>query len=206
MKLTKNISKPDITTKTFVTNERYGIEFFHIYTDENISERHTKSLEYMSVLQNTRPFGFTKIVLIDNYNPDQQIIKGEEIIAYLDSKSMRPDYFAYEKDLINNSAIFLESITDARTRKSYTRYIKNHNKYPCSLLTVSWYLTRLGYLDFTQVIQNSKGVNKPFVASTRLINILPDDYKANEKLARQLILNSSYSSAADKIENIFYSV
>ena len=193
-----------------ITNDsvpkEYSVEFFHIYTDENISKRHTKSIEYLDTLQKKWSFPFTKIVLIDDYNPVRNIITGGEIISYLDSRSMIPDYFAYESDLIGNADIFLESITSARILKSYTRYIQNHGKYPCSLLTASWYLTRLGYLDWNKVIQVSDKSNRPFEASTRIINILPSDYKAIEKLALRLIQNSNYAAAIDKIEDMFYEV
>lgn len=203
--ITKN-RHPDITPNDSGTSGEYGVEFFHIYTDENISKRHTKSIEYLDALQKNWAFSFTKIVLIDDYNPDKNIITGGEIISYLDARSMIPDYFAYESDLIHNADTFLKSITNTRTLKSYTRYIQNHGKYPCSLLTASWYLTRLGYLDSSKVIQLSGKSNKPFKASTRLINILPLDYKPIEKLALQLIQNSNYSSAVDKIEDMFYEI
>ena len=206
MQFITDISQLDTATKHFSSHEEYSVEFFHIYSDENISERHIKSLEYLGELQITWSFPYSRIVLIDDYNPDEKIIGVEEIIAYLDANSMHPDYFAYESDLINNANILLESIRDAKTYRSYTKYIQHHNKYPCSLLTASWYLTRLGYLDSTTVIRTTHKSDNPYTASKRLINILPDYYQPIEKLANQLILKSSYSAASDRIEDLFYSV
>lgn len=182
----------------------YSVEFFHIYTDEIINGRHTMGLEYLKAIEATWSLNYKRIILVDNYNPDYHTLSAEDVLKYLEKQKMLPDYWAYEKDLVNNAQLFLESVSNRKLRNSYLRYVEKTNKYPCSLLTAAWYLTRLGYLEAGDIIKSTNSVNPDYKVVDRLFNLLPQDYKNIEERAKELILKSEYSEAADKIQDLFY--
>jgi hypothetical protein len=186
-----------------VPQPRYNIEYFHIYTDEVIEDRHKEGLDSLKAIQQSWSFEFDKIVLIDNYNPTTHITSANDVLAYLNDAGMLPDFWAYEGDMISNAQKFLDSIEDSKLKRSYLRYIENKGKYPCSLLTATWYLTRLGRFD-SSVITSTSG--KPYAPAKRLFNLLPEDYKPVEDRAFELILHSPYAEDADKIQDLFYPV
>lgn len=181
----------------------YSVEFFHIYTDETIGDTHKASLNYLREARKAWGVEQDLIVLIDNYNPENHILSGEDVLLYLGEEGFVPDYFAFEGDMVANAQILLDSVTSKKLKKNYSRYIEAHNKYPCSLLTASWYLTRLGKLPYEDnLIKSPEG--KQYRAAQRLINILPLDYKSVELRALELIANSGWSDEVNNMQNLFY--
>jgi hypothetical protein len=104
--------------------------------------------------------------------------------------------------MVENAQILLDSLTSHKLKKSYTAYIQKNNKYPCSLLTATWYLTRLGVFEYKGKIQTTNGTE--FVPADRLLNILPIDYKSVEQRAQKIIKNSPWGDCADRIQDLFY--
>jgi hypothetical protein len=181
----------------------YGIEFFHIYTDEKIGAEHTASLEYFKHASSAWNFDYETIILIDDYNPITSIIEPDEVLSYLNSAGFMPSFWSLEGEMIDNAKLLLESITKPRLKKQYLSYINKNKKYPCSLLTATWYLTRLGHFDYTAI----KSVNgTKFMPSDRLVNILPSTYKNIEERAFIIIKNSPYSESAHVIQDLFFPV
>jgi hypothetical protein len=142
-------------------------------------------------------------VLVDDYNPTEHKISAEQVLGYLRAEGMLPQYWAYEKDLLGNAQLLLDSLTSSKLKNNYVKYIAKHEKYPCSLLTASWYLTRLGQLDPAGII-HSVDENPVYKPAQRLLNLLPEDYRPIEERARKLILSSKFAAHADKIQDLFY--
>ncbi|GAC1388089.1 MAG: hypothetical protein NVS1B7_7630 [Candidatus Saccharimonadales bacterium] len=180
----------------------YSIEFFHIYTDEVINKMHQSSLNYLRAALPAWDFSKDLIILIDNYNPAQNILSETEILAYLDAQQMTPRYWAFEADFVENAHILLSNLTNNKLKKNYEKYIVNHNKMPCSLLTATWYLSRLGAFENSCI--RTVSVNDSYVIPTRLINILPEAYKGVELRAGELIQKSNFSEYHDSIQDLFY--
>ena len=182
---------------------QYSIEFFHIYTDEKIGDVHTASLDYLKGLQKSwGDLSSSLIVLIDDYNPTKHTLSKKDVIDYLTQESMIPHFWAMESAMVPSANILLEEITDKKLQNSYRSYIAKNKKYPCSLLTAAWYLTRLGQLDDNGVIN---GLSEDiYIPADRLINILPSSCKQVEKRTRKLILKSKYADLADNIQDLFY--
>ena len=181
----------------------YSVEFFHIYTDEKINKSHKASLKYLREASKAWSFGYDLIVFIDNYNPDKHILSTERVLDYLKSENALPAYWAYEGDMLSNADALLESLTSAKLQKNYKKYIQQHDKYPCSLLSASWYLTRLGMLPYDKI---SSTTSLPYQPASRLINILPADYKDVEKRAFDLIQHSNYAEQLNNIQDLFIPV
>jgi len=181
----------------------YSVEFFHIYTDETISPVHTRSLEYLKETRDIWTVDARTIVLIDNYNPKTHVITPDEVFAYLEGEDAKPDYWAFEADLVENAKRLLDSLNDGHLERNYRRYIENHGKYPCSLLTATWYLTRLGAFDPKGVIKKS-GATEDFKPAQYLINILPEAYKPIEDRAHELISASIFAKHSNYIQALFY--
>ncbi len=182
----------------------YSIEFFHIYTDEIINQWHQQSLEIMKSLQTGWDFNYRKIVLIDDYNPTETNITVEDILAHLNDNDMLPDFWAFEGDMLENAKVFLDTLPPSKLKKNYQRYIKKNGKYPCSLLTATWYLTRLGRLDGGMIKSTNSALFKTYPPATRLFNLLPEVYKPVERRAKELIFKSPFSTDVDRIQDLFY--
>lgn len=185
---------------------KYNVEFFHIYLDQQISLEHKASLDYLKNISKDWEFDFDLMILIDDYNPLRKVITSKEIIDYLDSSGVMPDYYAFEKDLVKNAGELIEHINNKHLRRSYEKYISKSSKYPCSLLTATWYLTRLGRFNAQKSIHSLNSDVKLYKKADLLINILPQSYKAIEERAFNLISNSTFSTDCLKIEDIFIPV
>jgi hypothetical protein len=183
-----------------------SVEYFHIYTDEEINGRHARGLDYLKAIEQAWGFKYAKIILIDDYNPTEHKTTADQVLNYLKQHEMSPDHWAYEKNLVANAKQLLETISSKRLKDSYHEYIAKHNKYPCSLLTASWYLTRLGKFDHTEVISQTGSKPKPFKPAKRLVNILPQDYRAVEERAMKLIKKSEHFDAIHSIQDLFYPI
>lgn len=186
------------------TDQTYSVEYFHVYTDDDISSVHTGSLGQMRTIALTLGKNARPIILIDNYNPTEDKLSSENIFQFLDSQGASPEYWAYESDLVENAKVLLGNMTDSHLERSYRRYIEKHDKFPCSLLTAAWYLTRLGVLDAKGVIRTVKNDTHEFVPSEALINILPGVYNQVERRAYSIIAASKYANVASKIYYVFY--
>jgi hypothetical protein len=180
----------------------YSVEFFHIYIDEKISPVHTRSLEYLQAVRDAWNVQNNTIVMIDEYSPKSGSLQPDDVFDFLESNHAKPDYWAYEGDLVLAAEQLLGSLTEKHLEKNYRRYVEMHNKYPCSLLTATWYLTRLGVFD-TSVIKECKA-ESTYQAADRLINILPAAYKPVEKRAHELIAKSKFGAYQDMIQDLFY--
>ena len=194
------------TPSAIVTTQRHSVEFFHIYTDEIIGNNHTVGLEHLAQLEAAWKFDYDRIVLIDNYNPTEHTLSADEVLRYLDEHGMKPKYWAYEADMVANAQTLLDAVTKPKLKKNYQSYIADHGKYPCSLLTASWYLARLGYLDYSVIKSSDSSRNPEYIPADRLFNLLSKDYRPVEERARKLILQSEFSEAADRIQDMFYPV
>jgi hypothetical protein len=179
----------------------YSVEFFHIYTDEVIGDRHIAGLEVLRQIEQTWKFNYEKIILIDDYNPSIKKTDASDVLDFLESKKMSPDYWAYESKMVENASTLLTRINNNKIKNNYLKYIEKNNKYPCSLLTASWYLTRLGYLD-TGIINPVR--TKSYRAADHLLNLLPQDYEQVEQRTRLLITKSEFFDAVDRIQDLFY--
>ncbi len=183
----------------------YSVEFFHIYSDEKITESHSASIEYVKLLKKAWPYELNLAIMIDNYNVDSIVTTESEILYYLETQDVLPSFWAFEADLIQNAETLVEHITSNKLRKEYRKYIDNRNRYPCSLLAAAWYLTRLGKLGHKGVIRSSTGAFvEDYTPADRLINFLPESYKAVEERILDLIKHSDFSEEADNIQDLFY--
>lgn len=187
--------------KTPQMAQSYGIEFFHIYTDETITDIHMSSLNYLKSAQRAWDFPQELIILIDNYNPTEHILSQDDVMDFLAEQGLRPKYWAFEADMVGNARVLLENITSPKLKREYTKYVADKNKYPCSLLTAAWYLTRLGKMDASMIKSSDAS---EYHAPERLINILPYAYKEVENRAREVIAKSSFSESVDMIQDLFY--
>lgn len=179
----------------------HNIEFFHIYTDEVIGREHTASIPHLRHLMRHLPAASTTI-LIDNYNPVEHTLTTNEILQFLEQQGVRPDFYAYEADMVLAGRKLLASVTKPHLQRSYQKYITAHGKLPCSLLAAAWYLVRLGVFDAQ--LHPADVAKSQYLPANRLVNILPEHYRAVERRATDILLHSPYAASVSKIENIFY--
>lgn len=187
---------------------RYSVEFFHIYSDEEIGPEHIGSLDFLEELKEALPVDADLTILIDNYNAAYVKTPQEEIMGFLASRGESPTYWAYEGDLLRSAEVLMANITNRKIHKSYRQYIDKRNKYPCSLLAATWYLIRMGRLSPEGVIRSSLTgqLVSDFTPAERLINILPASYRPVEEKIRALIAGSAFASDVHMIQDLFYEV
>ncbi len=183
----------------------YSIEFAHIYTDEKVNGNHFDSLklalDFLSIVQDSA----STMVLIDNYNAHNRGFKTESYLKALEKRGLRPDFYAYESDLVPLAEIFLHAIEKPKIQRMYRSYIERKNKYPCSLLTATWYLVRLGHIDGRAILhRNSDSSRRPIATADRLINILPTAFKNVEKDTHSLISYSAFKDARYNIQPVLF--
>lgn len=201
MELATQFSQP--TKPTASQKNTHSIEFFHVYTDEEIGIAQTRSLEFLQEAKNVWNLQASTVVMIDNYNPTEHTLSVDDVMAYLDKEGCKPDYWAFEADLVKNAETLMANLTNDHLARNYRSYIVKHDKYPCSLLTATWYLTRLGVFDPNGVIRQG-AASEPYEPTQYLLNILPEVYKPIEKRAHELIDKSRYMAKADYIQALFY--
>jgi hypothetical protein len=190
--------------KPEVANTLYSVEFFHIYTDEKINQVHEASVYYLQEAKKAWHFTGELILLIDDYNPTEHTLEAREVLNYLRQEGVYPAFWAYEGDLIENAKLLLSRISSPKLKKSYHNYIEKHDKYPCSLLTATWYLTRLGALPYAETIRSTS--DSEYKPADRLINILPQDYEKIELKAMGLIRESEFGGMEDRIQDLFFPI
>lgn len=175
----------------------YSIEYAHIYTDEFFDTQHILSISEMKKVESlleSDDATYSKCILIDNYNPINHTLNTEEFLSELNIRNAIPDYLFYEADLVTFGRITIDYITHRRTKLSYEKYIEKHNVYPCSLLTASWYLVRLGVIKYNKIEPAKK-----------LINILPRTFKEVEEKAKLIIKHThGVRVPNDVIETIYF--
>lgn len=180
----------------------YSVEFSHIYTNEVFSNEHTRSVvnlnSYLPKLKKTQ---YQTCILIDDYNPNEDLLDISNFFNELENLNATPDYYSYEADMSKYKNEMLSLIQDKKIFKQYTRYIENKNTLPCSFMTAIWYLIRLGTLPHNGVI---KEINEPFLPSKNLINILPERFRAVEQKTIKLIGSTKYSNYVGNIDYIFF--
>lgn len=180
----------------------YSIEYSHIYTNETFSKEHTKSIaNLVRYLPDLKKNQYQICVLIDDYNPSEDLLDINKFFNSLKQLQATPDYFAYESKMGEYKDEMLKAIKNNKVRKQYERYISEKNKLPCSFMTGIWYLIRLGVFDPKKSIEEKA---ESFTPSQRLINILPERFRAVEAKTLELIGASQYSMQVANIDYIFY--
>lgn len=186
-------------------NNHYSIEFAHIYTDEKLNGNHFASADlHLEITQITHPDS-SSIVLIDNYNAEDRNFSLERYLSELESYGAKPDFYAFEADLLPVADKLLSSIEKPKILRMYKSYIERKGKYPCSLLTAAWYLLRLGHIQQEGVIKpNNPRINLDAAVGDKLINIIPKTFMRVEKEAHALISHSIFKDARYKIQPILF--
>lgn len=185
----------------------YNIEFAHIYVNEDVTREHFEASwitkQFIEKLEQEKQ-SYSTVVLIDNYNPTENLLNVDEFLQTVKSHGLIPDYLVYEADLVAYKDQVLGNIQNLRLQKNYTNYINHKNKIPCSFLIVIWHLLRLGVLKIDPAILHPIKQNPaPFLAS-RLQTILPKRYESVERKAQELIQHSLYKETLEKIDYTFF--
>ena len=181
----------------------YSVEISHIYINETFSREHEESIEKFHKYSKNIDGPMSSVVLIDNYNPSEDLLDLEDFIQKLTDKNAAPDFLGFEANMEPYKERMLDAITDRRLKSSYARYIDGKNKLPCSFMTAIWYLIRLGHFEPGPAeIRQMNG--KEFIPAKYLINILPERFRAVEAKTLELLANSIYSDIAYNVDFIFY--
>ena len=181
---------------------RYSVEFSHIYTNEVFSNEHSQSVVNLnSYLPKLQKYQYQTCILIDDYNPNEDLLDVKDFFKKLKGLDATPDYYAYEADMANYKDEMLSLIQNKKILKQYSRYINDKNTLPCSFMTAIWYLVRLGALSSDGII---KSINESFIPSANLINILPERFRAVENKTIKLIDSTKYSNYVGNIDYIFF--
>jgi len=183
----------------------YNIEFAHIYSDQQFNKEHEASIEKLKVVikdleKNNKTFNLS--VLIDEYNPSKHKLSIDQFVKQLENYGIKIDYVGLESKLGIYKDQTLQEIKP-KIQREYVMYIENNNKIPCSMLSVIWYLMRLGYLPAKKDVFYKYSSLKDF-PTKKIINILPTYYQEVENKSLKIIQNSRFHDRINDIEYKYF--
>lgn len=183
----------------------YNIEYAHIYSDEFFGKEHKESVkELHKAIKRLKKLkkSYVLSVLIDEYNPTEHMLDTENFLAILKKLDAKPHFLMLESHLARYKNVLLKKM-DGKIKREYEKYIKKHNKVPCSFLIAIWHLKRLG------LIKNKNGElqqltkRKQFTAN-KIITILPKKYQRVELKAIDIIESTIFKKQITNIAHIFF--
>ncbi len=190
----------DVKQKKFLS-----VEICHLYLDRRFSTEQKQSIEkYLEHRSLIDPDHYV-CVLLDNYNVKQCISTADEVIDQIESKGVKVDYWAYEKDLITYANRVIEAVQSTKLKNQYRKYIEKNNKYPCSLLTATWYLLRMGVIDDPDGIIHYSNDSK-IQPNSAVVNILPNYFAPVESKARKIVLSVLGIGHDSRITNQYFTL
>lgn len=173
-----------------------SIEYAHIYTNREIDDEHKISLNILSDLEGELGDATTSlVVMVDDYSFPDPTFNYDTFLAWLDENGHKPDLQIRESQLIPVCDEVLKLMPDNKLNRSIIDYVKTH-KYPCSLFIAAWYLVRLGHLQ--------SSIFPSELVAEKIINILPESFKAFEDEGLKIIRSTKFAEAADKIGYKFF--
>lgn len=173
----------------------YSIELAHIYLDEYIAMEHVLGKEkLLEVLKyrNLNTEEYNLINLVDDYNATNNNLDLKQWDEFLQDASPQKIDMQFESDMIFYAPITL-SYLKSKDARSYRRYIAKFNKYPCSLLALTFYLMRLGVIKPKFKMQTGD----------KLINILSDRFEIVENICKKILGRSKLKGIEKNIETIY---
>lgn len=182
----------------------YNIEFSHIYVDEEFGAEHLKGAEIARELSlDLATAGATSVavILIDEYHPVTQSLIMTDFLDFLEGHHILPHFIMMEGNLRELSYQLLYSIPKSK-RKDLSRYMEKKDNFPCSLLTATWYLMRLGLITASHIkpIRVNGGKVQHSFCGNKLINILPKRFQEVEERVKELLKSTPWSEALNQIE------
>lgn len=191
--------------KTETKKVDYNIEYAHIYSNEffgkeqkeSIKELH-KAIKRLKKLKKT----YVLTVLIDEYNPTEHLLDTEKFLATLEKLNAKPHFLMFESHLARYKDLLLEKM-NGKIKKEYKKYIKKHNKVPCSFLIAAWHLKRLGLLKSKNSRLQQLTEKKQFTAN-KIITILPKKYQGVELKTIEIIESTDFKRQVTNIAHIFF--
>ena len=182
----------------------YSIEYSHIYTDETFSDEHRSSVAALKRhLPKLEGKVVDKVVFIDNYNTTNHILDIEGFLKSIKEEGVAHDYYVFEADMVHYKDQLLNAIENKKIKRDYQRYIESRGKLPCSFLTATWYLIRLGHFDPNSGMIYGKDT-KEFKPARKIINVLPERFEQVELKTRKLIAATKYRESVMDIESMFF--
>jgi len=178
----------------------YNIEFGHIYLNENFSKEHFDGAQVAKkVVSDLKKCNktYSLTLMIDDYNPDEQLLHLEEYLTELTKIGIRPDFMVYESSLTKFKDLMLDKASSEISRK-YRHYIENKGKCPCSFLISIWHILRLGLIkDGSAIFALSNRPIEEFYARN-IITILPARFQEVEKMGMNIIDSTTFSEAVSE--------
>lgn len=183
---------------------RVDVEYAHLYADAAYGAEQTASVALARDVKAAAGAGLcTASLLIDDYNASDAGFNLAEVVDALKTDGLAPDFVGYEASMAGEADQMLASFTSARRRRSYERYIARRGLVPCSFLTATWYLVRLGILD-SAASRPTSVRGRDFVPAERLVNVLPSGYANVEAEAMEIIRATKHFAAADRISARYF--
>ena len=158
----------------------------------------TEQIESALIARSTlddHPGSKSSCVLIDDYNTSQKSF--DPVVEQLEQIGTRPDVICSEASLIDTALNMIDHMPDSRIRRSILRYLNSHGKWPCSMLTASWYAVRLDLLPVPSNLVLAGDVDSVF--GERLINILDIQFAGVEREALRIV-DEFHLGASNSIE------
>ncbi|WP_169813154.1 hypothetical protein [Nocardia jejuensis] len=184
------------------SNGILGIEYAHVYTDQQFSKQHRLGIAELHRL----PDGVvsSRVVLVDDYSTGVSIDRFDmtAFLLNLQRNDAVPDVVVLESEIAHYCGSVIDSISDSKLKRRIVSYYRTRGRYPCSALVATWYLLRLGAFG-NPIIPCIYGRSDKLY-SDALLTILPDCFVTSEVDALNIIAQTDYSSMTRRIEHIYF--
>lgn len=174
------------------------VEAAHVYADEAIGEEQRESLSLLETLQGRLSEPRRLLVLLDDYNTTEVRLSLDDVEKELAVLGHKPDAVVSERTLVPLAHEVLAALPSTPLASSTRRYVEKKQALPCSLLSATWYLARLGLAP-----PSSRRVFGLPPAKT-VLNLIPDRYEEIDALARKLVDQATDGAACGRVHTLFF--
>lgn len=177
-----------------MTQKDVSIEYAHIYTNSKIEDEHKTSVDILNSVLNDlhgKEKTTSLVLLVDDYSFPDPTFNYDALVNWLTEEGFKPDVLFRESQLIPLCDLVLSKVNNQKIKGNLVDYIKA-KKYPCSLFIATWYLLRLGHIEW-ELFPNEFHAKK-------LLNILPKSFEPFELQGLEIIANTEFAEAVHQIE------
>ena len=172
----------------------HNIEYAHIYTDQDPGREQELSIAATLQAIESIPItdSYTLTVMVDEYHPAQSSLVLVDYLDFLEEKGLLPHFMVMEGDLRMLAYRVLYTLPK-KLRKEMNGWILKKDRFPCSLLTATWYIYRLnGFGRETIPMIQTDQLNRTFFGE-EIVTVLPNMYRDNEHRAMRIIEESPWA-------------
>ena len=136
---------------------------------------------------------FRTVSLVDDYTQRvKHFFDYDSFDSFLSECGVSPVKSYSMSELSTLNSITVSKIRDSEIRDEYRKHISSSRRHPTELSLATWYLLRLGVIDYDTPIRPAK----------KLLNIIPDSLRGKYELALKIVEGVAGDKTLSRIEEV----